>query len=272
MKTNYLLSLLSCGYVPLSRADPSVIAEAIRQAESGMVQCLCSNCDPAAADRFLRCQVDLTSSNFSELVLDRNPNVQTFDRTGCDPMILSNYPDFERPQIDPYHDWFPRDQASLPQNDPAAHISDFPNLQPISISNPRRLDLCFIRLYLKLQQALTRLFDTEYPNGNYYKLNDLFGSEQLWCLVVHFQSFLDGTDLDYVFGSEPLPNSYHVILSHLTMWRSSRDSIAILHPSKGELLYQEQQRNQAVQASKTKHPSKLVASAKDNVQVSDPCS
>lgn len=236
--STFFLVCNSCGYVPLSGTYLAVVTEAKRQSNVGMDSCLCSNCDPAAADAFLRCQVTLTSLNFPEVVVDRNP--------------------------------IPDGRYLVVGADSDANVegSDISILEPVTVSHPRCQDLRFIRLYLNIEHALIKVFNMEYPNGSYYQVHDLFGTNQIWSVVVNYQAFLNGSDLDYVFGSEPLPNYYHVISNELQLWRASRDIIAILHPSSAELLLQEQQKQKTIESFKKKDNAKQLAAAKDNGQVS----
>ncbi|KAH9807948.1 hypothetical protein DFH28DRAFT_1137505 [Melampsora americana] len=58
--------------------------------------------------------------------------------------------------------------------------------------------------------------------------------------VLQLQFYLGGVELDDIFGSEPLPNTYESILQDIRMWKGSTDVFAVLHPTGDKMqLYNE---------------------------------
>ncbi|KAH9816087.1 hypothetical protein DFH28DRAFT_927442 [Melampsora americana] len=171
-----------------------------------MITCICSNCAPKSADFFLAQQPSLTVSNFTDLVLQEDPP--------------DSYPTLDEQFID------------LDKEVP----SPYTNIRPSQPDNPLIMDLRLIRLRLQIERGLKTLFDGEYPQGGFYTMNDLFLPHKIWSVCVNYDLLLEGMDLDYFFGSEPLPNAYEVILQVIQAWRGNkRDFFAILDPSEEEL-------------------------------------
>lgn len=198
-------SLLRCNYIPLLKTDQAVITETQRQADAGMDPCLCSNCNSIAAGFFLAQQKNLTLSNFTDLVLCKD--------------VPSDYSGF-----------------GLPAESLECAVASPPDiLRSIQADHPLSRDLRWIRLFLRTQRNLKCIFDVEYPKGSFYTVNDLFSPIKLWTVFINYDFFLTGLNLDKVFGSEPLPNAYRSIMQDICEWKSSRDSIAVLHPSEEEL-------------------------------------
>ncbi|KAH9813742.1 hypothetical protein DFH28DRAFT_929751 [Melampsora americana] len=171
-----------------------------------MIPCICSNCAPESADFFVAQQPSLTVSNFTERVLREHPP--------------DSYPSLdEQPN-------------NLDQEQPSPHTQIRRSLS----DDPLRIDLRLIRLRLQIEANLKRIFDAEYPAGGFYTLHNLFLPEKIWSVCVNYDLFLNGLDFDFIFGSEPLPTAYEVILQVMQAWRGNkRDFFAILDPSDEEL-------------------------------------
>ncbi|KAH9810273.1 hypothetical protein DFH28DRAFT_933062 [Melampsora americana] len=173
-----------------------------------MPPCLCSNCDAKASDYFLAQQTELTSSNFTKLVLQHN--------------LPKDYRRFEDRWTD----------------SPTENHTTFGSIRQIGVADRLRQDIRFIRLFINIQHELKTLFDLEYPNGGFYQLHNLFSISKLWNVCGNYDIILEGMSLNYIFGSEPLPTSYGRILLVLRDWTQSRDMVAVLKASEEEMKMQ----------------------------------
>lgn len=202
------------GYIPLNDSDPHVHTEAIRQIGLGLVPCLCSNCNPKAAQYFVAQQKVLTTGNFTELVR-RDQSLPLDSLADCE-------------------DHLPRVSSQLAR----IIVSDR--------SDRLRHDLRRIRLFLMIRLRLQEIFEAEYPGECFYTLPDLFSDEKVWSVCVNYSIFLEGITLNDIFGSEPLDTSYDAMLDCIKTWRSSRDFVAILHPTSEELAMQQKAQSEAL--------------------------
>ncbi|KAI7950372.1 hypothetical protein MJO29_009046 [Puccinia striiformis f. sp. tritici] len=162
------------GYIPLSFDDPSYIREKEREKKVGFVDCMCSNCNPIAADGLMRHIKEMDKDNMDEMIVRE-------DWPAAEPLITTTK----------------RKRAMEGGTTTTKRIRLSKTLEEMLSAN--------------LIDGFQKAFDIKYPHGTMLYPDNLFGQPQIDNIINNFGTFDGKAGLSKIIGGRFIPGQIDIL-------------------------------------------------------------